>query len=86
MPVDATLDNATTTHKFPSQMTDFQPAPLPAPSPPTRREEEGAADELNEVPVFQLENLENLQLVLPELGEPQIVIPETGRPEGRWGG
>ena len=29
-------------------------------------------------PVFQLENLENLQLVLPEQGEPQIVIPETG--------
>ena len=34
--------------------------------------------DLGETPVFQLENLENLQLVLPELGEPQIVIPETG--------
>ena len=33
---------------------------------------------VEETPVFQLENLENLQLVLPELGEPQIVIPETG--------
>ena len=28
--------------------------------------------------MFQLENLENLQLVVPEAGEPQIVIPETG--------
>ena len=29
--------------------------------------------------MFQLENLENLQLVLPEdSGEPQIIIPETG--------
>ena len=32
-----------------------------------------------EQPMFQLENLENLQLVLPEnSAEPQIIIPETG--------
>jgi len=30
-------------------------------------------------PIFQLENLENLQFVLPEgSGEPQIIIPESG--------
>ena len=32
-----------------------------------------------EPPMFQLENLENLQLVVPEdSGEPRIIIPETG--------
>ena len=34
---------------------------------------------VEEQPVFQLENLENLQLVLPEdSGEPRIIIPESG--------
>lgn len=33
----------------------------------------------DEQPIFQLENLENLQFVLPEgSAEPQIIIPETG--------
>jgi len=45
-------------------------------------DKEATPSELNlgieDAPVFQLENLENLQLVVPELGEPQIVIPETG--------
>jgi len=32
-----------------------------------------------EQPMFQLENLENLQLILPDgLGEPRIIIPESG--------
>ena len=43
--------------------------------------QEGTARENKEEepPIFQLENLENLQLVVPEdSGEPRIIIPETG--------
>ena len=41
--------------------------------------EENGVTASTEPPIFQLENLENLQFVLQEgSGEPQIIIPETG--------
>ena len=49
----------------------------------TETETEAVESDVRESePVYQLENLENLQLVVPdpaeEQGEPQIIIPETG--------